>query len=199
MYFNKNLNNPAMDNDKFKKQSQEILSAFSQDPPDRVWLAINASLNARKRKRRMLFWLLPLSILAGVISINHFKQTATIPGKKLQTLKQQTGSKTDQGPALKISENAPIQEENTQLNSIPVQQPTNNKAFAGYAVNQVVTGKKRKHRNPDADALNIAKTEAPSPLAETYQSEEIPAKTNSNGKQEYVAQQFMKIIQESIK
>jgi hypothetical protein len=179
MYFNKNLNNPAMDNDKFKKQSQEILSAFSQDPPDRVWLAINASLDARKRKRRMLFWLLPLSILAGVISINHFKQTATIPGKKLQTLEPQPGSKTDQGPALKISENAPSQEENTQLNSIPVQQPTNNKAFAGYAVNQVVTGKKRNLRNADADALSIAKTEASSPLTEMYQREEIPAKTIS--------------------
>lgn len=168
-----------MDNDKFKKQSQEILSAFSQDPPDRVWLGINARLDARKRKRRMLFWLLPLSILAGVISINHFKQTVTIPGTKLQTLKQQTGSKTDQGPALKISENAPSQEENTQLNSTPVQQPTNNKAFAGYAVKQVVTGKKRNLRNADDDALSIDKTEASSPLAETYQREELPGKTIS--------------------
>ena len=168
-----------MDNDKFKKQSQEILSAFSQDPPDRVWLAINARLDARKRKRRMLFWLLPFSILAGVISINHFKQTATIPGTKLQTLEPQPGSKTDQRPALKISENALSPEENTQLNSIPVEQPTNNKAFAGNPVKQVVTEKKRNLRNPDPVALNIAKTEAPSPLAETYQSEELPAKTLS--------------------
>jgi hypothetical protein len=179
MYFNKNLNNPAMDNDKFKKQSQEILSAFSQDPPDRVWLAINASLDARKRKRRMLFWLLPLSILAGVISINHFKQTVTIPGTKLQTLEPQPGSKADQHPAIKISETAPGQEEHTQLNSIPVQQPTYNKAFAGNAVKQVVTEKKRNLRNADADALSIAKTEATSPLTETYQREEIPAKTIS--------------------
>ena len=168
-----------MDNDKFKKQSQEILSAFSQDPPDRVWLAINASLDARKRKRRMLFWLLPLSILAGVISINHFKQTATIPGTKLQTLEPQPGSKADQHPAIKILETAPGQEETTHLNPIPVQQPTNNKAFAGYAVKQVVTGKKRNLRNADADALSIAKTEAPSPLAETYQREELPGKTIS--------------------
>jgi len=168
-----------MDNDKFKKQSQEILSAFSQDPPDRVWLAINARLDARKRKRRMLFWLLPFSILAGVISINHFKQTATIPGTKLQTLEPQPGSKTDQRPALKISENALSPEENTQLNSIPVEQPTNNKAFAGNPVKQVVTEKKRNLRNPDPVALNIAKTEAPSPLAETDQSEELPAKTLS--------------------
>ena len=166
-----------MDNDKFKKQSQEILSAFSQDPPDRVWLAINARLDARKRKRRMLFWLLPLSILAGVISINHFKQTVTIPGTKLQTLEPQPGSKADQHPAIKISETAPGQEEHTQLNSIPVQQPTYNKAFAGNAVKQVVTEKKRKLRNADADALSIDKTEAPSPLAETYQRVELPAKT----------------------
>ena len=120
-----------MDNDKFKKQSQEILSAFSQDPPDRVWLAINSRLDARKRKRRMLFWLLPLSILAGVVSINNFKQTATIPGTKLQTLEPQPGSKADQNPALEISETEPGQEENTHLDPIPVQQPTNNKAFAG--------------------------------------------------------------------
>ena len=168
-----------MDNDKFKKQSQEILSAFSQDPPDRVWLAINSRLDSRKRKRRMLFWLLPLSILAGVISINNFKQTATIPGTKLQTLEPQPGSKAVQIPALEISETVPGQEEPTHLNPIPVQQPTNNKAFAGNAVKQVVTGKKRNLKNADADGLSIAKKEATSHLAETYQSEEIPAKTIS--------------------
>jgi len=168
-----------MDNDKFKKQSQEILSAFSQDPPDRVWLAINARLDARKRKRRMLFWLLPFSILAGVININHFKQTANTTGTKLQTLKQQTGSKADQRPAHKNSENAPSQEEPTHLNPIPVKQPTKNKAFTGNPVKQVFTEKKRNLRNPDPVALNIAKTEAPSPLAETDQSEELPAKTLS--------------------
>ena len=57
-----------MDNKQFEQQVRDKLLGFSANPPDQVWLDINRRLNAKRKKRRMIFWLLPLSILSAVIS-----------------------------------------------------------------------------------------------------------------------------------
>jgi hypothetical protein len=176
MYFNKNLNNPAMDNDKFKKQSQEILSSFTQDPPDRVWHAINSRLDARKRKRRILFWLFPLSILAGVISIIPEQQTPKIKPDNPQTHQQQSASKANQLPAAEIAERAQGQQETTQLNDVSVQNPSN-KASESNPVK--TTGKKHKLKEAYADELMQSETENTANPIEAYQSQELPFKALS--------------------
>jgi hypothetical protein len=73
-----------MDNKQFEQQVRNKLLGFSANPPDQVWLDINRRLNAKRKKRRMIFWLLPLSILSAVIS-NRF-----MPDSRQESLQTST-------------------------------------------------------------------------------------------------------------
>lgn len=76
-----------MDNKQFEQQVRDKLLGFSANPPDQVWLDINRRLNAKRKKRRMIFWLLPLSILSVVISNRFMPDNRQ---ESLQTITQTT-------------------------------------------------------------------------------------------------------------
>ncbi len=166
-----------MDNDKFKKKSQEILSSFTQDPSDRVWHAINSRLDARKKKRRILFWLLPLCILAGVMSIIPEQKTPKITPNNIQILQQQSASKADQLPAAEIAERTTGQQETTQLNDVTVQNASN-KASESNPV-KTTASKKHKLKETYTNELMQSETENTANTIEAFQSEELPFKALS--------------------
>jgi hypothetical protein len=89
-----------MDNNQFERQVQQKLQGFSANPPEQVWQGINSRLNAKKKKRRLIFWFLPLSMLSLVISnrfmTNNIKQSDVI----LPLVKEIKPEQKNQYPAI---------------------------------------------------------------------------------------------------
>ena len=120
-----------MDKKQFEQQMQEKLHGFSADPPEQVWEGINSQLNTQKKKRWIIFWLLPLSILSLIIStklLTNYKQESPskLPqSKDIKPGKQHLSPTTDQAKIIthhteKI-EHGPIDNQNIiSTNTTPV-------------------------------------------------------------------------------
>ncbi|MEN9949279.1 MAG: hypothetical protein RLY85_31 [Bacteroidota bacterium] len=61
-----------MENDPFEKQAADKLSGLVISPADQVWERVDKRLNRQERKRKLIFWLLPLSLLMSAIILKEF-------------------------------------------------------------------------------------------------------------------------------
>jgi hypothetical protein len=62
-----------MENDPFEKQAADKLAGLVIYPADHVWERVDQQLNRQKRRRKLIFWLLPLSLLMSAIILKEFK------------------------------------------------------------------------------------------------------------------------------
>lgn len=96
-----------MENDPFEKQAADKLAGLVISPADKVWEQVDKRLNRQKRRRKLIFWLLPLSLLMSAIILKEFNAEDNPNSHQLPVeLHEETAKLPENGESVRKKEEA---------------------------------------------------------------------------------------------
>lgn len=96
-----------MENDPFEKQAADKLAGLVISPADKVWEQVDKRLNRQKRRRKLIFWLLPLSLLMSAMILKEFNAEDNPNSHQLPVeLHEETAKLPENGESVRKKEEA---------------------------------------------------------------------------------------------